>query len=93
VESVLAAAGHRAAARRGWPGGLTSREVDVLRLVARGRSNKQIATELVVSPRTVAHHVEHIYTKLGVTSRALATMYATEHGLVGSYEPVAAATG
>ena len=42
--------------------------------------------EIVVSPRTVAHHVEHIYSKLGVTSRALATLFATQNGLVGSYE-------
>ncbi len=87
VDAVLTAAGHRAPARRGWPAALTAREVEVLRLVARGYSNKQIATNLVVSPRTVAHHVEHIYTKLGVSSRALATFYATEHGLIGSYEP------
>ena len=86
VDAVLTAAGHRAPARRTWPAGLTAREVDVLQLVARGYSNKQIATDLVVSPRTVAHHVEHIYTKLGVSSRALATFFATEHGLMGSYE-------
>jgi HD-GYP domain-containing protein (c-di-GMP phosphodiesterase class II) len=87
VDAVLTAAGHRAPARRSWPAGLTTREVDVLRLVARGRSNKQVAAELVVSPRTVAHHVEHIYTKLGVSSRALATLFATERGLMGSFEP------
>lgn len=86
VEAVLTAAGHRTPARRAWPAGLTAREVNVLQLVARGYSNKQIATDLVVSPRTVAHHVEHIYTKLGVSSRALATLFATEHGLMGSYE-------
>ncbi len=86
VDAVLTAAGHRAPARRAWPAGLTAREVDVLQLIARGCSNKQIASDLVVSPRTVAHHVEHIYTKLGVSSRALATFFATEHGLMGSYE-------
>jgi len=93
VDAVLAAAGHRAPVRRTWPAGLTAREVDVLRLVARGYSNKQIATDLVVSPRTVAHHVEHIYTKLGVSSRALATFFATEHGLMGSYESEFGGTG
>jgi HD-GYP domain-containing protein (c-di-GMP phosphodiesterase class II) len=87
VDAVLAAAGHRAPARRAWPAGLTAREVDVLRLLARGWSNKQIAMNLVVSPRTVAHHVEHIYTKLGVSSRARATLFATEQALMGSYEP------
>jgi DNA-binding NarL/FixJ family response regulator len=86
VDAVLTAAGHRAPARRAWPAGLTAREVDVLQLLARGYSNKQIAADLVVSPRTVAHHVEHIYTKLGVSNRALATFFATGHGLMGSYE-------
>jgi HD-GYP domain-containing protein (c-di-GMP phosphodiesterase class II) len=87
VAAVLRAAGHRAPARGVWPGGLTSREVDVLRLLARGNSNKQIATRLVVSPKTAANHVEHIYAKLGVTSRAAATLFATQHGLLGAFEP------
>jgi HD-GYP domain-containing protein (c-di-GMP phosphodiesterase class II) len=92
VEAVLATAAHRAPTRRTWPAGLTAREVDVLQLLARGRSNKQIAADLVVSPRTVAHHVEHIYIKIGVSSRAPATLYATEHGLMGSYVPDSAGT-
>jgi HD-GYP domain-containing protein (c-di-GMP phosphodiesterase class II) len=91
VDAVLAAAGHRAPALRAWPAGLTAREVEVLGLLARGRSNRQIAAELVVSPKTVANHVEHIYSKLGVSSRASATLYATQHGLVGSFEPAAGA--
>ena len=77
------AAGHRAPARRSWPAGLTAREVEVLGLVARGRSNKQIAQHLVVTPKTVSNHVEHIYAKIGVSSRAAATLYATQQGLVG----------
>ncbi len=86
VVSVLKAAGHRAPARRDWPGGLTAREVEVLGLLARGDANKEIARRLVVTPRTIASHVEHIYTKLGVSSRAQATLFATQHGLVGSFE-------
>jgi len=84
--AVLAAAGHRAPARREWPGGLTAREVEVLSLLARGHSNKQIAQKLFVTPKTVSSHVEHIYMKIDVSSRARATLFATQHGLVGSYE-------
>ena len=53
-----------------------------LRLLARGSSNKQIATELVVSPKTVGKHVEHIYAKIGVSNRATAALYATAQGLL-----------
>jgi DNA-binding CsgD family transcriptional regulator len=63
-------------------GGLTSREVEVLRLVAAGKSNRSIADELVVSERTVDRHVSNILTKLGLPSRAAATSYAYEHGLL-----------
>ena len=87
VSAVLRAAGHRAAVRRSWPAGLTAREVEVLGLVARGSSNKQIAQHLVVTPKTVSNHVEHIYSKIGVSSRAAATLYATQQGLLGTYEP------
>ena len=91
VNAVLTAAGQRAPARRDWPGGLTAREAEVLGLLARGLSNKEIARRLVVTPKTVSSHVEHIYSKLGVSSRARATLFAAEHGLVGSYEPAAGA--
>ena len=87
VNAVLAAAGHRAPTRRDWPNGLTTREVDVLRLLARGHSTKEIARQLFVAPKTASNHIEHIYTKLGVTSRAAATLFATQQGFVGSYEP------
>jgi ubiquinone/menaquinone biosynthesis C-methylase UbiE/DNA-binding CsgD family transcriptional regulator len=70
VDAVLAAAGHRAPARRTWPGGLTAREVEVLGLLARGHSNREIGQRLVVTPKTAANHVEHIYAKLGVSGGA-----------------------
>lgn len=70
--------------RRDWPAGLTEREVEVLRYVARGASNRQIAQELVVSEKTVAHHLEHIYNKIGVSSRAAAVFFAMEHDLISS---------
>ena len=63
-------------------GGLTAREVQVLRLVATGRTNRAIATELFLSEKTVARHVSNIFTKLGLSSRAAATAYAYEHDLV-----------
>jgi len=63
------------------PAGLTAREVDVLRLVAAGRTNREIAAELVISEHTVGRHVQNIFTKLGVSSRAAATAFAVEHHL------------
>jgi DNA-binding CsgD family transcriptional regulator len=62
--------------------GLSRREIQVLRLVAAGKSNREIATELVISEHTVARHVQNIYTKLHVSSRAAATAFAFEHDLV-----------
>ncbi|MFI5708231.1 HD domain-containing phosphohydrolase [Kribbella sp. NPDC051620] len=87
ASAVLQAAGHRTATRPEHPAGLTAREVEVLALLARGQANKQIARQLGVTPKTVSNHVEHVYTKLGVGSRAAATLFATQHGLVGSFEP------
>jgi HD-GYP domain-containing protein (c-di-GMP phosphodiesterase class II)/DNA-binding CsgD family transcriptional regulator len=82
VAAVLAAAGHPVGSRREWPAGLTSREVDVLRLVARGLSSKQIAAQLVITPKTARNHIEHIYTKIDASSRVAASLFATEHGLL-----------
>ena len=82
VAAVLAAAGHSVGRRREWPAGLTTREVDVLRLVARGLSSKQIAAELVITPKTARNHIEHIYTKIDASSRVAASLFATEHGLL-----------
>jgi len=82
VEAVLASAGHRVKLRREEPSGLTAREVEVLQFLARGMSNKQIATRLVISPKTVSNHVEHIYGKIGASTRARACFFAMQHGLV-----------
>jgi DNA-binding NarL/FixJ family response regulator len=64
------------------PGGLTARELEVLRLVAEGRTNRAIAGALVLSERTVERHVSNIFSKLRVPSRAAATAYAYEHRLL-----------
>jgi HD-GYP domain-containing protein (c-di-GMP phosphodiesterase class II)/DNA-binding CsgD family transcriptional regulator len=82
VAAVLAAAGHPVSSRREWPAGLTTREVDVLRLVARGLSSKQIAAQLVITPKTARNHIEHIYTKIDASSRVAASLFATENGLL-----------
>jgi DNA-binding NarL/FixJ family response regulator len=82
VEAVLTAAGHRVVRRREGPAGLTSREVDVLRLLARGYSNKAIAGELVITSKTAGNHIEHIYTKIGASNRACASLFAMRHGLL-----------
>jgi DNA-binding NarL/FixJ family response regulator len=65
-----------------YPAGLTAREVEVLKLAARGLTNAQIAQELFLSPRTVNAHLNSIYHKLGVNSRTAATRFAGEHGLI-----------
>jgi ATP/maltotriose-dependent transcriptional regulator MalT len=65
-----------------YPDGLTAREVEVLRLVAQGMTNEQVAEQLVISPRTVNTHLTSIFSKIGVSSRGAATRYAIEHHLV-----------
>jgi HD-GYP domain-containing protein (c-di-GMP phosphodiesterase class II) len=82
VEAVLGVAGHRVSRRRDGPDGLTHREVEVLRLIARGQSNKQVAASLSISAKTAGTHVEHIYAKIGAANRAAASMYAVQHGLL-----------
>jgi HD-GYP domain-containing protein (c-di-GMP phosphodiesterase class II) len=84
VERVLEAAGHGPGPRASRPADLTEREVEVLLLLARGLTNKQIAAQLVVSPRTVQHHVAHIYLKIDRRTRASAAMFAMEHGLAAT---------
>jgi HD-GYP domain-containing protein (c-di-GMP phosphodiesterase class II) len=82
VNAVLAAAGHRVRRRPALPYGLTPREAEILALLARGLSNKEMAQRLSVSARTVSSHVEHVYAKIGVSARGAAAMVAMRHGLV-----------
>lgn len=82
VRAIVDAAGQSSArVRVPWPAGLSDREVEVLRLVARGLSNKQVAQRLFISTRTAEHHVQGIYTKIGASTRASAALFAMEHGL------------
>ena len=80
---ALRAAATAAPSQPSWPAGLTSREVEVLRLIAAGHSNRAIASALFISPNTVLHHVSSIFAKLGVANRAAAAAYATRLGLAG----------
>lgn len=82
VEAVLSSAGHEPRRAKRRDDGLTPREVEVLLMVARGGSNRDIAAQLVLSEKTVRNHVERIYTKLGVNNRIGASLYALESGLV-----------
>jgi DNA-binding NarL/FixJ family response regulator len=81
--AVLAAAGQRdASGLIERPEGLTEREIEVLRLAARGFSNREMGELLSISPKTVGHHVQHIYDKIGVSTRAATALYAMEHDLL-----------
>jgi HD-GYP domain-containing protein (c-di-GMP phosphodiesterase class II) len=82
VEAVLGAAGHQVHRRREGPAGLSAREVEVLRLLARGLPNRETARELSITEKTVAHHVQHIYDKIGVSTRGAASLFAMQHGLL-----------
>lgn len=83
VTAVLTCAGHPtrgvAAAR---PAGLTPREIEVLRLIAAGQTAKQAARQLRISPKTADHHIQNLYSKIGVSTRAGAAVYALERGMV-----------
>ena len=81
ARAVIEAAGERPP-RMPRPAGLTDRQVEVLRLLSRGLSNPEIARRLVVSRRTAEHHVQDIYARIGVSSRAAAALYAMEHDLL-----------
>lgn len=82
VEAVLATAGHRADRRHSRPAGLSPREVEILRLVARGLSSREIAERLTLSPKTVRNHTERIYAKTGTGNRVAASLFAVQHGLL-----------
>jgi HD-GYP domain-containing protein (c-di-GMP phosphodiesterase class II) len=83
VNAVLAVAGHRApSSKKEVVAGLSKREVEVLRLLASGHTMKQVAAELVISFKTVDRHIQNIYTKLNVSTRAAATLFAMENNLL-----------
>jgi HD-GYP domain-containing protein (c-di-GMP phosphodiesterase class II) len=82
VDAVLTSAGQAVSRRRRGPRELTPREVEVTRLLARGRSKPQIARRLTLASKTVDAHTQHIYAKLGVSTRAGLTLYALQQGLL-----------
>ena len=88
VDAVLAAAGHRQGKRRSGPAGLTPREVEVLTLIARGASNRQVATALRIAPKTAGTFIERIYMKTGASTRSTATLFAMQHGLLETLDPL-----
>lgn len=82
VDEVLSAAGHAVEPRPSKATTLSEREIEVLRLLARGLTNKQMAAHLVIAEKTVGHHIQHIYDKIGASTRAAATLYAVQHDLL-----------
>jgi DNA-binding NarL/FixJ family response regulator len=84
TDAVLAAAGHATPTTRRsqHPGGLTGREAEVLRLAARGLTKQAIADELYISPKTADHHIQHVYSKIGVSTRAAAALWAMQNAMV-----------
>jgi DNA-binding CsgD family transcriptional regulator len=87
TQAVLAAAGHRepkagAPRRLRNPGELSDREVDVLRLAAKGLTTQEIADRLFISPKTADHHIQHIYNKITVSTRAAAALWAMQNAIV-----------
>ena len=87
VEAVLGVAGHRAATTAA-PAGLTRREVEVLLLIARGATTQQVSRLLTITPKTAGNHIERIYSKIGASSRSTATLFAMQHGMLATLEPV-----
>lgn len=88
VDAVLAAAGQPRGKRAMRPSGLTTREIEVLVLIARGASTRQVARALGIAPKTAETHIARIYAKTGATTRSTATLLALQHGLLGSFEPL-----
>ena len=88
VDAVLDGAGQPRGKRRSGPAGLTPREIEVLTLIARGASTRQVAQRLTITPKTAETHIERIYTKTGASTRSTATLFAMQHGLLDSLEPL-----
>jgi HD-GYP domain-containing protein (c-di-GMP phosphodiesterase class II) len=88
VDAVLAAAGQQRSRRRTGPAGLTPREVEVLALIARGATTRQVAERLFITPKTAETHIERIYAKTGASTRSTATLFAMQHGLLDSLDPL-----
>ncbi len=88
VHAVLAAAGQSHGKRRTGPAGLTPREIEVLALIARGASTRQVARRLTITPKTAETHIERIYAKTNASTRSTATLFAIQHGLLDSLEPL-----
>jgi HD-GYP domain-containing protein (c-di-GMP phosphodiesterase class II) len=87
VDAVLDAAGQPRGKRRTGTAGLTPRELEVLALIARGASTRQVAQRLSITPKTAETHIERIYSKTGASTRSTATLFAMQHGLLDSLEP------
>jgi DNA-binding CsgD family transcriptional regulator len=88
VDAVLTAAGQPRGKRRAGPAGLTPREIEVLTLIARGASTRQVGRALGITARTAGTHIERIYAKTGASTRSTATLFAMQHGLLESLSPV-----
>jgi HD-GYP domain-containing protein (c-di-GMP phosphodiesterase class II) len=88
VDAVLTAAGEAPSRRRTGPAGLTPREVEVLVLIARGATTRQVASRLGITTKTAGTHIERIYAKTGASTRSTATLFAVQHGLLDSLAPL-----
>jgi HD-GYP domain-containing protein (c-di-GMP phosphodiesterase class II) len=88
ADAVLTAAGHARRKRRSGPAGLTPRELEVLTLIARGASNREVGQALGITPKTAGTHIERIYTKIGASTRSEAALFAMQHGLVDPFVQV-----
>ncbi|MBW0092140.1 HD domain-containing protein [Pseudonocardia sp. KRD-184] len=88
VEAVLGSAGHPTRRPAAGPAGLTAREVQVLELLARAATTRRIGRELGISPKTAGNHIERIYAKIGASTRAGAALFAVQHGLLRTLEPL-----
>jgi HD-GYP domain-containing protein (c-di-GMP phosphodiesterase class II) len=88
VDAVLAAAGQQRGKRRAGPAGLTPREIEVLTLIARSASTRQVARNLGITVKTAETHIERIYAKIGASNRSTATLFAMRHGLLDTLAPI-----